>query len=167
MDALGLLKIRVVRGMNLAVRDTRSSDPFVVIECGSLQKVKTSVVKDNCNPVWNEELTISIKDLNTPINLRVYDKDTFTVDDNMGTAHIDIKPYIECLKMGLQGLPDGTKVDRVQPSRDNCLADESCIVWNNGKMTQDMILRLKNVECGEVQVQIQWLDLPGTRGLGI
>lgn len=35
----------------------------------SLQKVKTSVVKSNLNPEWNEELTISIKDLNVPIFL--------------------------------------------------------------------------------------------------
>ncbi|CAA0817172.1 Calcium-dependent lipid-binding (CaLB domain) family protein [Striga hermonthica] len=128
-------------------------------------KVKTRVVRGNCNPVWNEELTIYIKDLNVPITFSVYDKDTFTVDDSMGKANIDIKPLIDCLKMGLQSLPNGTKVDRVQPNRDNCLADESCIVWNNGKMTQDMILRLKDVECGEVDIQIEWIDLPGGKGL--
>lgn len=35
MDALGLLKIRVRRGINLAVRDTVSSDPYVVISSGT------------------------------------------------------------------------------------------------------------------------------------
>ncbi|KAI3453139.1 hypothetical protein Pfo_009802 [Paulownia fortunei] len=164
MDALGLLRIGVRRGINLAVRDTRSSDPYVVVECGS-QRVKTRVEKDNCNPVWDDELTIYIKDLNVPIILSVYDKDTFTGDDSMGNAQIGIKRYIECLKKGLQGLPDGTTVDRVQPSSENWLADESCIVWNKGNMTQDMILRLRNVECGKVEVQIKWLDLPGSRGL--
>lgn len=82
----------------------------------------------------------------------------------MGDADINIKPFLECLKMGLQDLPDGTKVDRVQPSRDNCLADESCIVWSKGKMSQKMILRLRNVESGEVEVQIEWLDFPGFKG---
>ncbi|CAI9775117.1 unnamed protein product [Fraxinus pennsylvanica] len=163
-DILGLLRIRVRRGINLAVRDTCSSDPYVVITyCG--QKVRTRVVKDNCNPLWDEELTISIKNPNEPIVLVVYDKDTFTRDDSMGSAEIDIKPYMECLRMGLQGLPDGTKVDRVQPSRNNYLADESCIIWNKGKMTQDMVLRLRNVECGEVEVQIEWIDLPGSKGI--
>ncbi|KAL0446763.1 UNVERIFIED_CONTAM: protein C2-DOMAIN ABA-RELATED 7 [Sesamum latifolium] len=167
MDALGLLRIRVRRGMNLAVRDTRSSDPYVVIESGS-QRVKTRVVKDNCNPVWDEELTIYVKDLNDPITLSVYDKDTFTGDDSMGNARIDIKAYIECLRMGLKDLPDGTRIDRVEPSSENCLADESFVVWNKGKMTQEMILRLRNVECGEVVVQIEWLDLPGcSRGFKI
>ncbi|PIN25969.1 putative Ca2+-dependent phospholipid-binding protein [Handroanthus impetiginosus] len=166
MDVLGLLRIRVRRGINLAVRDTVSSDPYCVVSSGT-QKVKTKVVRGNCNPVWNEELTIYVKDLDVPINLSVYDKDTFTVDDNMGNAQIDIKPLIECLKMGLQGLPDGTKVDRVQPNRNNCLADESCIIWNRGKMTQEMILRLRNVECGEVEIQIEWIELPGSKGLQI
>ncbi|PIN09122.1 putative Ca2+-dependent phospholipid-binding protein [Handroanthus impetiginosus] len=164
MDALGLLRIRVRRGINLAVRDTCTSDPYVVVRCGS-QKVKTRVEKDNCNPVWNEELTIYIKDLVEPIILSVYDKDTFTVDDSMGDAQLDIKPYVECLKMGLQGLSDGIKVERFQPSSENCLAQESCIGFNKGKLTQDMTLRLRNVECGEVEVQIEWLDLPGGKGL--
>jgi hypothetical protein len=31
---VGLLKLRVVRGVNLAVRDLRSSDPYVVVRIG-------------------------------------------------------------------------------------------------------------------------------------
>lgn len=34
-NTLGLLRIRVQRGINLAVRDTRSSDPYVVITMGN------------------------------------------------------------------------------------------------------------------------------------
>jgi len=34
-----------------------------------MQKLKTGVVKDNCNPEWNEEFTLSIKDVKTPIHL--------------------------------------------------------------------------------------------------
>lgn len=82
----------------------------------------------------------------------------------MGNAQIDIKPYLECLKMGLQGLPDGTVVRRVEVSSQNCLAEESCVVWNKGKMTQHMILRLRDVECGEVDIQIEWLDVPASDG---
>lgn len=96
----------------------------------------------------------------------VYDKDTFTVDDKMGETEIDIKPYIDCLKMDLKDLPNGCVVKRVQPNRTNYLADESNCVWNDGKIIQDMCLRLKNVECGEVVVQIEWIDVPGSKGLG-
>lgn len=95
----------------------------------------------------------------------VYDKDRFSNDDSMGVAEIDVKPYIECLKMGLNfnNLPSGTKLDRVHPKRHNYLADESCIIWQNGKIIQDMILRLRDVECGEVVIQIELVPLPGRR----
>lgn len=95
----------------------------------------------------------------------MYDKDTFTKDDSMGNAEIEIKPYIECVKMGLQGLPDGAVVGRVEASSANCLAEDCCIVSNKGKLTQDITLRLRDTECGELQIQIEWLDYPGGRGL--
>ncbi|XP_062110159.1 protein C2-DOMAIN ABA-RELATED 7 isoform X2 [Humulus lupulus] len=160
-NTLGLLRIRVRRGHNLAVRDTLSSDPYVVVTMGN-QKLKTRVVKNNCNPEWNDELTLSVTSFDTPITLTVYDKDTFTVDDKMGDADIDLKPYIECLKMGLKNLPEGCVVKRVQPTKQNCLSDESPCVWHDGKIVQDMSLRLRNVECGEVFVQIEWINLPGS-----
>ncbi|KAL2999436.1 hypothetical protein AAZX31_09G159300 [Glycine max] len=95
----------------------------------------------------------------------VYDHDTFSKDDKMGDAEFDIFPFIEASKMNLTGLPNGTVVTRIQPSKHNCLADESCITYSNGKVVQDMILRLQNVECGEVEIQLQWIDLPGSKGL--
>ncbi|XP_022734268.1 protein C2-DOMAIN ABA-RELATED 7-like [Durio zibethinus] len=165
-EILGLLRIRVLRGINLAIRDTVSSDPYVVITMGQ-HTLKTSVVKNDCNPEWNDELTLSINDPNVPILLTVYDKDTFTIDDHMGNAEIDIKPYIAALKMGkgLQNLPNGCPLRRIQPSTTNCLAVESSIVWNNGKITQDMHLKLRNVECGEVLIQLEWIESPGCKGL--
>lgn len=67
-NLLGLLRIRVKRGVNLAVRDVRSSDPYVVIKMGK-QKLKTRVMKKNVNPEWNEDLTLSVSDPNAPIKL--------------------------------------------------------------------------------------------------
>ncbi|XP_059453842.1 protein C2-DOMAIN ABA-RELATED 4-like [Corylus avellana] len=161
---LGLLRIRVKRGVNLAVRDVRSSDPYVVVKMGK-QKLKTRVIKKDVNPEWNEDLTLSVIDPNDLVMLTVYDHDTFTKDDKMGDADFDVKAYIEALRMNLQGLPSGTIITRVQPSRQNCLAEESCILWSDGKVVQDLVLRLRNVECGEVEIQLQWIDLPGSKGL--
>ncbi|KAL2347655.1 hypothetical protein Fmac_001655 [Flemingia macrophylla] len=163
-NTLGLLKLRIKRGINLAIRDARASDPYVVVTLGE-QKLKTRVVKNNCNPSWNEELTLSIKDIKAPIHLTVYDKDTFSVDDKMGEADIDLKPYVECVQMGLTQLPNGCSLKRVQPDRTNCLAEESCCIWQDGKIVQEMTLRLKNVERGEVVVEIEWVDVPGCKGL--
>ncbi|XP_027361919.1 protein C2-DOMAIN ABA-RELATED 9-like [Abrus precatorius] len=162
---LGLLKLRLKRGINLAIRDARAtSDPYVIVNVAE-QKLKTRVMKNNCNPEWDEELTLSIKDVNTPIHLTVYDKDTFTVDDKMGEADIDLKPYLQCFQVGLNNLPNGSIVKRIQPNRTNCLAEESICVWQNGNIIQEMILRLRNVERGELVAEIEWIDVLGCKGL--
>ncbi|XP_021652608.2 protein C2-DOMAIN ABA-RELATED 4-like [Hevea brasiliensis] len=165
MDSLlGLLRIRVKRGVNLAVRDVRSSDPYVVVKMGR-QILKTRVIKKDVNPEWNEDLTLSVTDSNLPVKLTVYDHDTFSKDDNMGDAEISIKAFIEALRMNVGGLPNGTIITREQPTRQNCLAEETCISYNDGKVIQNMFLRLRNVECGELEIQLQWIDLPGSKGL--
>ncbi|KAG4168955.1 hypothetical protein ERO13_A12G056400v2 [Gossypium hirsutum] len=163
-NLLGLLRIHVQRGVNLAVRDVFTSDPYVVIRMGK-QKLKTRVIKKNVNPEWNEDLTLSIVDLSLPVKLTVYDRDTFSLDDKMGDAEFEIGPLVNAVKMRLEGLPNGTIITKVQPSRENCLSQESCIIWNNGKVVQDMFLRLRNVETGEVELQLEWIHVPGSRGL--
>ncbi|CAJ1932437.1 unnamed protein product [Sphenostylis stenocarpa] len=151
-------------GINLAIRDARASDPYVVVKMGD-QKLKTRVIKNNCNPTWDEEFTLFVKDVNTLVHLTVYDKDTFTVDDKMGEAEVDFKPLLKCKMMGLKNLPDGCAVKRIQPNRSNCLAEESSCIWRNGDIFQGMILRLKNVERGELVVEMEWVDVVGCRGL--
>ncbi|KAG4114609.1 hypothetical protein ERO13_D12G055800v2 [Gossypium hirsutum] len=163
-NLLGLLRIHVQRGVNLAVRDVVSSDPYVVIRMGK-QKLKTRVIKKNVNPEWNDDLTLSIADLSLPVKLTVYDRDTFSLDDKMGDAEFEIGPLVNAVKMSLEGHPNGTIITKVQPSRQNCLSQESCIIWNNGKVVQDMFLRLRNVETGEVELQLEWIHVPGSRGL--
>ena len=163
-DLIGLLRIRIKRGINLAVRDVNTSDPYVVVKMGK-QKLKTRVIKKDVNPEWNEDLTLSVTNPVLPLKLTVYDHDTFTKDDNMGDAEFDLSPYIEAIKMNLENLPSGTIITRIQPSRQNCLAEESCVTYTNGKVVQDVALRLRHVECGEVEIQLQWIDLPGSKGL--
>ncbi|KAL6957006.1 Protein C2-DOMAIN ABA-RELATED 4 [Sarracenia purpurea var. burkii] len=173
-NLLGLLRIHIRRGINLAIRDVRSSDPYVVVRMGK-QKLKTRVVKKNINPQWNEDLTLTVSDPNHRIKLSVFDKDTFSKDDKMGDAEFDIKPFIEAVKMvAKEGviLPAAatatgeTVIARVKATRENCMAGESCIVRTvDGKVVQDIIIRLRNVERGEVELQLQWIDLPGSRGL--
>ncbi|KZV24871.1 hypothetical protein F511_14754 [Dorcoceras hygrometricum] len=150
-NLLGLLRIRVKRGINLAVRDVRSSDPYVVVRMGR-QKLKTRVIRKDVNPEWNEDLTLSVSNPSIPITLTVYDHNTFSMDDKMGDPEFDIRPYIEALKMNLSGLPSGTIISKIQPSRSNCFAEESSVIWKDGKVVQDLCLRLRNVECGEVEL---------------
>uniref|UniRef100_A0A7C9D5B9 C2 domain-containing protein n=1 Tax=Opuntia streptacantha TaxID=393608 RepID=A0A7C9D5B9_OPUST len=165
MDKLiGILKIYVIKGTDLVAMDAKTSDPYVIISMGS-QKVKTRVVKKNCNPVWNDEVSLAVDDLDAPIKLTVFDKDTFTDDDFMGEADIDIKPYIEYLRAELRDLPEGSMVSKVIPNRQNSLVEESPIMWKNGKLVQPMCLRLRNVPKGELDIEVEWIKVPGAKGL--
>ncbi|KAM0924167.1 hypothetical protein ACQ4PT_005133 [Festuca glaucescens] len=160
---VGLLRVRVLRGVNLAIRDLRSSDPYIVIRMGK-QKLKTRVIRKSVNPEWNDELTLSIEDPTLLVKLDVFDKDTF-FDDPMGNAELDIRPLVEVVRMRLQGVEDNTVVKKLVPNRQNCLAEESAIYMSEGAVKQDVVLRLRNVECGEIELQLQWIDIPGAKGV--
>ncbi|CAN1151526.1 Protein C2-DOMAIN ABA-RELATED 4 [Linum perenne] len=187
---LGLLRLRIRRGRNLIVRDLGrdSSDPYVIVTFGSqastlltffpcafvsfvhttgplMQKLKSRTEKNTCNPEWKEELTLSVKNPNLPIQLTVYDHDTLSTDDKMGEVSIDLKPYVEAHRIGAKNLPNGCCLKIVQPTEHNFLADESRITWHDGRLLQDMTLKLQHVKSGEIDVQIEWLDVPGCKGL--
>ncbi|CAN6231438.1 unnamed protein product [Urochloa humidicola] len=83
----------------------------------------------------------------------------------MGNAELDIRPLVDVVKMKLQDVPDKTVVKKVVPNRQNCLAEESSIYIFEGKVKQDLVVRLKNVECGEIELQLQWVDLPGSKAI--
>ncbi|KAL8151363.1 hypothetical protein V2J09_021171 [Rumex salicifolius] len=165
-EIVGAVKVRVVRGIDLAIRDIRSSDPYMVVAMGGDQQFRTRVVNSDCNPEWNQEFTIRLSHPILPINIAVFDHDIYSKDDDMGEAEIDVKPYLECMELGLKELPIGTAVTKIQPSANNCLGDESKVMWQGkGRMVQEMILKLNNVERGEVQIQIEWVDVPGATGV--
>lgn len=70
IEFVGLIKVNVVKGTNLAIRDMVSSDPYVILSLGG-QSVKTRVIKNNLNPVWNEKLMLSIPECIPPLKLLV------------------------------------------------------------------------------------------------
>lgn len=159
---LGLLKVKVVRGLNLAICDplSHSSDPYVVIHLGQ-QKVKSSIKYKTINPEWNEELTLSITNWTLPVKIDVFDHDTFTKDDTMGDAEFSILEFVEVAKKDITGLPDGTVMKTLHPDNDNCLAAESSIKLKEGKVTQDLFLKLRNTETGELVLHLEWVSIPG------
>ncbi|XP_062188968.1 GTPase activating protein 1-like [Phragmites australis] len=157
----GFLTVRVLRGVNLVSRDATGSDPYVVLNLDN-QKVKTSVIKKTVNPVWNEDLTLAVRNAATPIKLEVFDKDTFSKDDRMGDAEFDIEALMQIIQMDLEDIRSGTVVRTVRPSKQCCLADESRIIWENGQLVQDILLKLRNVETGVVHLQLKWVNIPGT-----
>ncbi|KAL8134589.1 protein C2-DOMAIN ABA-RELATED 4-like [Apium graveolens] len=163
-NLMGLLRIRIKRGINLAVRDLNTSDPYVVVKMGR-QKLKTRVIKRDVNPEWNEDLTLSVQDPNAPVKITVYDHDTFSLDDKMGEAEFSIKEFIGALKIEVGSVPNGTVITSIHPSRSNCLVEESHVIYKDRRFVQEMCLRLNNVECGEIELELQWIDLPGSKGI--
>ncbi|KAL8137601.1 hypothetical protein V2J09_003602 [Rumex salicifolius] len=129
-----------------------------------IKKLKTRVIKHCLNPQWNEDLTLYVTDPNQTVKLMVNDKDTF-LDDKMGDAEFEIRPFLEAVKMNLKGIPSGTIITRLNPGRQNCLVAESDVTWEEGEVVQNMCLRLRHVERGEVEVELRWTDVPGARGL--
>ncbi|CAL5083109.1 unnamed protein product [Urochloa decumbens] len=159
---LGLLKVKVVRGVHLAICDplTHSSDPYVVLRLDQ-QKVKSSIKYRTINPEWNEELTLSITNMMHPVKIELFDHDTFTKDDGMGDAEFCILDFVEIAKQDLSDVPDGTVMKTIYPEKDNCFATESHITWKDGKVSQDIVLKLRNTDTGELVLHLHWVNIPG------
>ncbi|KMT17252.1 hypothetical protein BVRB_2g039520 [Beta vulgaris subsp. vulgaris] len=101
---MGALRIRIKRGINLAIRDVTSSDPYIIVLLGQ-QKLKTRTIRKSLNPVWNEDLTLCVTNPNEPLKLFVYDYYMISSDDRMGEAEIDLRPFLEVVKWNRGGQP--------------------------------------------------------------
>ncbi|KAJ4788678.1 Calcium-dependent lipid-binding (CaLB domain) family protein [Rhynchospora pubera] len=163
-NLLGLLKVKVVRGVNLAVRDVHGCYPYVLVQTGE-QKLRTKVKKKSINPEWDEELTFCIDDADVPFRLEVFDKHSFHKDESMGHAEFHIRPLVQAVKLDLSNKPSGTVIENIIPNRQNSLAEMSDIYWSEGKVMQDIALRLKDVIRGEIELKLSWIMIPGAKGL--
>lgn len=160
VEFLGLLKIKVVKGTNLAVRDMITSDPYVMLTIGH-QTVKTRVIKSNLNPVWNEELMLSIPNAMPPLKVKVFDKDTFSSDDSMGEAEVDIEPLVSAAKAYMNAGVVGTmQIAKWLATADNALASDSIINLIDGQVKQEITLKLQNVESGILELELECVPLP-------
>ncbi|KAJ8437632.1 hypothetical protein Cgig2_005383 [Carnegiea gigantea] len=144
-NSVGVLKVVVVQGKRLVIRDFKSSDPYVILKLGN-QIAKTKVINSCLNPVWNEEIVFSLTEPVGTLNLvsacqvllrsvesdrvlksdEVFDKDRFKADDKMGHAHLNIQPLVSAARLK-QALKD---------------------VW----------LRLCGVESGEIELKLKLVN---------
>ncbi|XP_015940500.1 protein C2-DOMAIN ABA-RELATED 11 isoform X1 [Arachis duranensis] len=167
-EGLRLLKITVVRGKTLVIRDFKSSDPYVVVKLGNqnvsmihltvYQTAKTRVINSCLNPVWNEELNFTLTEPLGLLNLEVFDKDVWKADDKMGKSYLNLQPLVSAARLrDILGSSCGeTALRKVMPERDNCLVRESIINNNvNGEVVQNVWLRLDGVESGELELTIK------------
>lgn len=160
-DKFGQLKVTVVKGRNLVIRDFKSSDPYVILKLGN-QTAKTKVIHSCLDPVWNEEFDFSFSEPAEVLKLQVFDKDRFKADDKMGNAHLSLQPLVASARLRkILGIAsEGTTLRKVIPESDNCLAADSSINWVNGEVVQDVWLRLCEVESGDIELKIKLINLP-------
>ncbi|KAH9658608.1 putative ADP-ribosylation factor GTPase-activating protein AGD11 [Citrus sinensis] len=159
VEFVGLIKVNVVKGTNLAVRDVMTSDPYVILALGH-QTVKTRVIKSNLNPVWNESLMLSIPENIPPLKVLVYDKDTFTTDDFMGDAEIDIQPLVTAARAcETSNINESMQLGKWVAGKDNTLVNDGIITLVDGKVKQEINLRLQNVERGVLEIELECVPL--------
>ncbi|XP_047309303.1 ADP-ribosylation factor GTPase-activating protein AGD12-like [Impatiens glandulifera] len=159
VEFIGMLKIKVVKGTNLAVRDMLSSDPYVVLTLGQ-QKAQTTVMRSNLNPIWNEELMLSVPQNYGPVKLEVYDYDTFSADDIMGEADIDIQWMISsAMVYGDAAMFGNMQIGKWLKADDNALVEDSTVNIVDGRVKEEVSLKLQNVESGEIDLELEWIPL--------
>ncbi|KAK7303565.1 hypothetical protein RJT34_14474 [Clitoria ternatea] len=159
VEFIGMLKVKVIRGRDLAIRDIRTSDPYVILSLGQ-QTVQTSVVSSNLNPVWNEEYMLSVPEHYGQVKLKVYDYDTFSADDIMGDATIELQSLItSAMAFGDAGIFGDMQIGKWLKSDDNALSEDSTVNIVDGKVKQLMTIKLQNVECGELDLELEWIPL--------
>ena len=91
---------------------------------------------------------------------QVYDYDTFSADDIMGEAELDIQPLItSAMAFGDPEMFGDMQIGKWLKSHDNPLIDDSIINIVDGKVKQEVQIKLQNVECGELELEMEWLPL--------
>ncbi len=79
-----ILTVHVVEARDLKAMDMDGfSDPYVELLIEG-QKIQTNYKKSTLTPVWNESFTFDIQHGRDPLEVYVYDKDTFGNDDFEG-----------------------------------------------------------------------------------
>ncbi|KAJ0018625.1 hypothetical protein Pint_09414 [Pistacia integerrima] len=158
---LGQLKVTIVQGKRLVIRDFKSSDPYVIVKLGN-QTAKTKVINSCLNPVWNEELSFTLTEPVGVLHLEVFDKDRFKADDKMGHATLNLQPIVSAARLRhVVRLSSGeTPLRKIVADSDNCLARESSISCINGEVVQNAWLKLCDVESGEIELTLKLIDPP-------
>ncbi|KAL3732043.1 hypothetical protein ACJRO7_028827 [Eucalyptus globulus] len=85
---VGILHVKVVRAMKLLKMDfLGASDPYVKLKLSGdrLPAKKTSIIRKNLNPEWNENFKFIVKDPQSQIlHLQVFDWDKVGAHDRLG-----------------------------------------------------------------------------------
>ncbi|CAN0874899.1 ADP-ribosylation factor GTPase-activating protein AGD12 [Linum grandiflorum] len=159
VEFIGLLKVKVVKGTNLAVRDMMSSDPYVVLSLGKQVRnlLLLFIPQIQCSQAQASDLIMFPY---TRLSRQVFDYDTFSADDIMGDAEIELQALINsAMAYGDPEMFGNMQIGKWLKSQDNALTEDSTVNIQDGKVKQVVFLKLQNVESGELQLELEWLSL--------
>ncbi|CAN1227831.1 ADP-ribosylation factor GTPase-activating protein AGD12 [Linum grandiflorum] len=78
----------------------------------------------------------------------------------MGEADIDLHPLINsAVAYGDPEMFGNMQIGKWLKSDDNALIEDSTINIVDGKVKQQVFLKLQNVESGELELELEWLSL--------
>lgn len=93
------LKINILEAFGLQRADRNgSADPYVVAKLRGKPlngSVKTSQIKNNLNPQWNQELSLYPKSVNEVLVLKIYDHDSFKKNNFLGMVEIPLNRFFQ------------------------------------------------------------------------
>lgn len=90
----------------------------------------------------------------------MYDKDTFSSDDKMGEAELDIQSLVAAAK-ACENLiiTNSTQLSKWLATEGTPLIKDSVISLTDGCIKQEITLRLQNVERGELDIELGCVPL--------
>jgi len=93
------VRIKAIEANGLMKKDRKSqSDPFLMAKLKGIKQmmssVKTAVVNNNPNPVWNQELDLFVPSVNDVLLLKVYDKDAIK-SSLLGMVEIPLSKFYQ------------------------------------------------------------------------
>ena len=93
---MGKVDIRIVECKNLANKDRfGKSDPYIKLTVAGKTE-KTVVAKNDLNPKYDAKFSFGVADeKNASLLLEVFDKDTLTADDPMGSYTVNLSALIK------------------------------------------------------------------------
>eukprot|EP01123_Difflugia_compressa_P001895 TRINITY_DN123_c1_g1_i1.p1 TRINITY_DN123_c1_g1~~TRINITY_DN123_c1_g1_i1.p1 ORF type:complete len:670 (-),score=159.35 TRINITY_DN123_c1_g1_i1:230-2239(-) len=94
----GTIILSVNKATNLANKDTFGfSDPYVHIKATSAEQrplldIKTKIIEDNLNPIWNERFSVIMDEATAGVKLEleVFDQDNVGNDEPLGFVELDV-----------------------------------------------------------------------------
>ncbi|KAE8686358.1 C2 and GRAM domain-containing protein [Hibiscus syriacus] len=121
------LIVGVMEARNIPAMDINGfSDPYVKLQLGK-QRYKTKVVKKTLNPIWGEEFSFKVEDLNEELLISVLDEDKYFNDDFVGHLKVPVSQVFDAHNKSL-----GTAWYALHPKNK----------------------KLKNKDCGEILLSI-------------